>query len=67
MYTYPLMEPQPFARGMQDDMIAELEREPPRIMILVNVDASWLRRPESDTRLMRCVTASAKCESCRRR
>ena len=41
IYMYPLMEPHPFARRMQEDMIAELEREAPRFMVLVNVDTSW--------------------------
>src|SRR5262249_23167465 len=47
IYMYPLMEPQPFARRMQEDMIAQLERERPRFMVLVNVDTSWSRRPDS--------------------
>ena len=28
MYTYPMMEPQPFAVRMQEEMIAEIERDP---------------------------------------
>lgn len=53
LYTYPLMEPQPFARRMQEDMIAQIERERPRFMVLVNVDASWLMRPDSSQLLLR--------------
>ena len=51
MYTYPLMEPHPFARQMQEDMIAQLERARPRFLVLVNVDTSWSCRPDSSTRL----------------
>jgi hypothetical protein len=52
VYTYPMMEPQPFARAMQDDMIAQLERANPRYLVLVNVDTSWSRRPDSSTKLL---------------
>lgn len=52
IYTYPLMEPHPFADQMQEDMIAQIERAQPRFMILVNVDTSWSRRSDSSTRLL---------------
>jgi hypothetical protein len=52
MYTYPLTEAQPFARRMQEDMIAQLERERPRLLVLVNVDTSWSLRPDSPRLLM---------------
>jgi hypothetical protein len=52
MYTYPLMEPHPFARRMQEDMIAQLERARPRFLVLVNVDTSWSLRPDSATLLL---------------
>jgi Dolichyl-phosphate-mannose-protein mannosyltransferase len=52
MYTYPMMEPQPFARQMQEDMIAQLERARPRFLVLVNVDTSWSRRPDSSNLLL---------------
>jgi hypothetical protein len=47
IYMYPMMEPHPFARRMQEDMIAELERARPRYLVVVNVDWSWSRRAES--------------------
>jgi hypothetical protein len=47
MYTYPMMEPQPFSQHMQEEMIAQIERERPRFLVLVNVDPSWSRRPDS--------------------
>jgi hypothetical protein len=52
MYVYPMMEPQPYARAMQEDFIAQVERVKPRFLVLVNVDASWSRRPASSTRLL---------------
>jgi hypothetical protein len=51
LYTYPLMEPHPFARRMQDEMIAQVEHALPRFVVLVNVDTSWSRRPDSSTRI----------------
>ncbi|MGH7788908.1 MAG: hypothetical protein ACRERC_18705, partial [Candidatus Binatia bacterium] len=47
IYMYPLMEPHPFARSMQEDMIAQIERARPRFVVMVNVDSSWLRLTQS--------------------
>jgi hypothetical protein len=47
IYTYPLMEPHPFAQWMQDEMVRELEAARPRFLVLVSVDMSWSRRPTS--------------------
>ena len=55
MYVYPLMEPQPFARRMQDEMIAQLERERPRFLVLVNVPTSWSLQAESSHALLAWV------------
>ncbi len=52
IYMYPLMEPHPFAEQMQREMIAQLERERPRFLVLVNVHTSWSRRPDSSLLLM---------------
>jgi hypothetical protein len=41
IYTYPLMEPQPYALQMQQDMIAEMERERPRYIVLLRSNESW--------------------------
>jgi hypothetical protein len=51
LYTYPLMEPQSFARRMQEEMIAQLERERVRFLVWVNVPTSWTRQGDSDTLL----------------
>lgn len=51
IYTYALMEPQPYAPQMQEEMISEIERSRPEFVVLVNVPFSWLGRPMS-TRLI---------------
>ena len=44
IYTYGMMEPQPAARRMQDEMIQEIEAKQPKFIVLVNVITSWLPR-----------------------
>ena len=52
IYTYGLMEPQPFARKMQDEMIGELETNSPEIVVFAdNPLFSWGRRPDSDLKI----------------
>jgi len=41
IYMYPLMEKQPFALKMQNDMIQEVETEQPKIVIFVDNQLSW--------------------------
>lgn len=48
LYTYPMMEPQPFARRMQDEMIAEVEAGLPLYVVFVGSTSSWMARQESD-------------------
>jgi hypothetical protein len=48
LYTYPLMEPQPFARRMQEEMIHEIEAASPAYVVFVNGKFSWLARDGSD-------------------
>ncbi len=47
IYTYPLMEPQPYAMQMQEEMIAQIETANPEFVVFVNVSMSWLARPGS--------------------
>jgi len=47
VYMYPLMECHDFAKQMQIEMIQEIEKAAPELLIIVNVRASWLQR--SDT------------------
>jgi hypothetical protein len=51
IYMYPLMEPQPFARQMQADMIHEIEQNPPAYLVMVVNPVSWFSRSNSCTLL----------------
>ncbi len=53
IYTYAMMEDQPYASRMQRQMIEEIEAADPRFVILVNVSSSWLVQPRSDFTLFR--------------
>jgi 4-amino-4-deoxy-L-arabinose transferase-like glycosyltransferase len=55
IYTYPLMEHQPFAHRMQEEMIREIEAAKPRYLIMVGVKESWLAKPDSDRMLFEWV------------
>jgi hypothetical protein len=47
IYVYPLMEAQPFALKMQQEMGAEIERARPEYVVFVEDKYSWLTRPDS--------------------
>ena len=52
IYTYGLMEPQPFARKMQDEMIREIETNEPELVVFAdNPLFSWGRQPDSDPKI----------------
>ena len=44
IYTYGMMEPQPLARRMQEEMVQEIEAARPQYIVFVNVTTSWLPR-----------------------
>jgi 4-amino-4-deoxy-L-arabinose transferase-like glycosyltransferase len=48
IYTYALMEPQPYAQTMQREMMAEIEAGRPEYLVWVGYDNSWNVRPSSD-------------------
>jgi 4-amino-4-deoxy-L-arabinose transferase-like glycosyltransferase len=48
IYTYPLMERQPYASAMQREMIKEIESAAPRFLVFVSATRSWVVRPGSD-------------------
>jgi hypothetical protein len=50
IYTYGMMEPQPLARRMQEEMSQEIESSRPRYLLVVNVISSWL--PQNNERLI---------------
>jgi hypothetical protein len=49
---YGLMEEQPFAKHMQEEMIREVEAARPKYVVFVNVVTSWLPRPRSHTAVL---------------
>jgi hypothetical protein len=52
IYTYPLMELQPHARQMQEEMIAQIEAAKPEFLIFVIVPTSWMAKPSSDKKIL---------------
>jgi 4-amino-4-deoxy-L-arabinose transferase-like glycosyltransferase len=52
IYTYSLMEPQPFARKMQDEMIREIESAKPEYLVFVNISTSWLPQEKSEKHII---------------
>jgi hypothetical protein len=48
LYTYALMEPQPYAAKMQREMIDEIETNRPEFLVWVKNDDSWNVRPSSN-------------------
>jgi hypothetical protein len=48
IYVYAMMEAQPHAHRMQEEMIREIELAQPLYLVSVKTHASWLSRPESD-------------------
>jgi hypothetical protein len=51
LYTYPLMEDQPLAARMQDEMIAEIERAKPEYVIYVEDLLSWMPQIKSERKI----------------
>ena len=49
IYTYELMEPQRYAAIMQNEMIAEIEKAQPELLIYIDVPLSWL--PQEDANM----------------
>lgn len=47
IYTYSLMENQPYAELMQSEMIREITASKPRYIVLTRIKTSWMARPES--------------------
>jgi Dolichyl-phosphate-mannose-protein mannosyltransferase len=48
IYTYSLMEPQPYASRMQKQMADEIAAASPAFVVFIAVPSSWLVRPNSD-------------------
>jgi hypothetical protein len=52
IYTYALVEPQPFALQMQNAMIHDIETVDPEYIVEVHVYNSWLFTPDSPHRIL---------------
>ena len=53
IYTYPLMEAQPYASFMQREMIKEIESGQPEFIVVVSYAYSWLKQPTSELTILR--------------
>lgn len=51
IYTYALMESQPFALKMQEEMIRQIEEAKPEYIVWVEIESSWDRDPDSILRI----------------
>ena len=52
IYTYALMEPQPYAPTMQDSMMDEVEVAHPLYVVFPWIEQSWLPQPGSDQKII---------------
>lgn len=52
IYTYSLVELQPFASEMQQEMIHEIESTKPRYIVYANVTTSWSFKRRSDASIL---------------
>ena len=57
IYTYGLMEPQPYAHQMQQEMMREIETAHPKFLVMVVVNKSWLAGRDSDQSILRWADA----------
>jgi hypothetical protein len=51
IYGYPLMESQPYALRMQNEMIGEIEAARPEYVVMVNVATTWMADDDSPRRI----------------
>ena len=51
MYMFALMEPQPFALRMQEEMIAQVEKSEAPFLVLATSSSSWLEWPEYEKKV----------------
>ena len=52
IYTYGLVERQPYARRMQQEMIAEISQAAPKYIAFVAIEASWLKSSGSENTIL---------------
>ncbi len=53
IYTYALMETQPFAAQMQDEMIRQIEQAKPEYIVMVTIKSSWDADDDSIMRIFK--------------
>ena len=52
IYTYPMMEPQPYAKQMASEFKQEVEAAKPLYLVLSGIRSSWGIRPDSDMSIL---------------
>jgi Dolichyl-phosphate-mannose-protein mannosyltransferase len=57
MYVYPLMESQPFALTMQEELIHDVETARPEYVVVVGIVGSWTQERRSPTLIFDCWLA----------
>ena len=55
IYMYDLVEPQPYARAMQEEFIHDVETGHPAYLVLVNLDSSWMSWAAGDHTLFNWI------------
>ena len=60
IYTYPLVEAQPYGRVMQAEMIKEIEAAKPEFFVYVMMNNSWILDPQADLRILDWTEAYVK-------
>ena len=55
IYTYALMEAQQYAGKMQTQMVEEIEKARPRLVVFVSVTPSWLMEKKSDRTILNWI------------
>ncbi len=55
IYMYDLVEPQPYARAMQQEFIHDVEAAQPEYLVLVNTGTSWMTWADADPALFKWI------------
>ncbi|HTK81488.1 MAG TPA: hypothetical protein VL633_04295, partial [Bacteroidota bacterium] len=60
LFTYFFMEPHEHSVEMQKEMIASVDKAPPKIIVLVNLPISWGIRPRSERLVLNWIATDIK-------
>ncbi len=55
IYMYDLVEPQPYARAMQEEFIHDVEKARPEFLVEVNMGTSWMTWGDADPALFKWI------------